>query len=97
MKIKSVTQGNAYCVKTDEDGWNEYTRYSANNWTVRMGESDESIYETQELEAAFQAQWLASNGEGLETHKCRLCGNVSEWHFGCIHGGMLIHSAHKDQ
>jgi hypothetical protein len=29
-----------------------------------------------------QADWLASNGEGLGTYKCRLCRNVSEWHFG---------------
>jgi hypothetical protein len=41
-----------------------------------------------------QAYWLASNGDGLGTYKCRLCGNVSEWHFGIIPGAMLIYSAH---
>jgi hypothetical protein len=41
-----------------------------------------------------QAYWLASNGEGLGTYKCSLCGNVSEWHFGIIPGAMLIYSAH---
>lgn len=41
-----------------------------------------------------QAYWLTSNGEGLGTYKCKLCGNVSEWHFGIIPGAMLIYSAH---
>jgi hypothetical protein len=41
-----------------------------------------------------QACWLASNDEGLGTYKCKLCGNVSEWHFGIIPGAMLIYSAH---
>jgi hypothetical protein len=42
-----------------------------------------------------QAYWLASNGDGLGTYKCRLCGNVSEWHFGVIPGAMLIWSSHS--
>ena len=37
-----------------------------------------------------QAYWLASNGEGLGTYKCRLCGNVSEWHFGIAPVAVLI-------
>ena len=41
-----------------------------------------------------QAYWLANNGEGLGTYKCRLCGNVSEWHFGIAPVAVLIYSAH---
>lgn len=41
-----------------------------------------------------QAHWLASNGDGLGTYKCRLCGNVSEWHFGIAPVAVLIYSAH---
>ena len=43
-----------------------------------------------------QAYWLASNGDGLGTYKCRLCGNVSEWHFGIAPVAMLIYSAHTN-
>jgi len=42
-----------------------------------------------------QACWLASNGEGLGTYKCRLCGNVSEWHFGIAPVAVLIWSSHS--
>jgi hypothetical protein len=38
---------------------------------------------------------LASNGDGLEAYKCRLCGNVSEWHFGIAPVAVLIYSAHN--
>jgi hypothetical protein len=43
-----------------------------------------------------QAYWIASNGDGLGTYKCRLCGTVSEWHFGNIPGAMLIYSANTE-
>jgi hypothetical protein len=42
-----------------------------------------------------QAYWLDSNGEGLGTYKCRLCGNVSEWHFGITPVAVLIWSSHS--
>jgi len=41
-----------------------------------------------------QAYWLASNGEGLGTYKCRVCGNVSEWHFGIAPVAVLLSSSH---
>ena len=41
-----------------------------------------------------QAYWLASNGEGLGTYKCRVCGNVSEWHFGIAPVAVLLWSSH---
>ncbi len=43
-----------------------------------------------------QAHWLASNGDGLGTYKCRLCGNVSEWNFGITPGALLIWSSHTE-
>lgn len=43
-----------------------------------------------------QAYWLESNGEGLGTYKCRLCGNVSEWNFGIAPGPILIRSTHAN-
>ena len=55
MNIKSTKSTTIHFVETDEDGYTLYTRYSADNWTVRMGESDESVYDCDELEAAFQA------------------------------------------
>ena len=39
-----------------------------------------------------QAYWLASNGEGLGTYKCKVCGNVSEWRFGIAPCPVLIYS-----
>ena len=54
MNIKSAESTTVHFVETDDDGYTLYTRYSADNWTVRMGESDESVYDCAELEAAFQ-------------------------------------------
>jgi len=42
-----------------------------------------------------QAYWLASNGDGLGTYKCRLCGNVSEWYFGIAPVAVLVWSSHS--
>lgn len=37
------------------DDCNEYDRYSADCWKWVVGESVESVYDTKELEEAFQA------------------------------------------
>lgn len=42
-----------YQVITDEE-YNQYTRYSDNCWTVTIGESDEPVYDCEELEMEFQ-------------------------------------------
>ena len=55
MNIKSVTPQTVHFVETDGGDIYQYTRYGANSWTVRMGESDEQVYDCEELEAAFQA------------------------------------------
>ena len=41
-----------------------YTRYGADNWTVRMGESDETLYNCEEIETLYQ-EWLAKNESGI--------------------------------
>lgn len=54
MKIEEITKAEIHFVTTDEEDYYEYTRYSATNWTVRMGESDEPVYDCKELESMFQ-------------------------------------------
>jgi len=53
--IKEVTKAEVYFVTTDEKDCCEYTRYSPEVWTVKMGDSDESLYDCQELEGLFQS------------------------------------------
>jgi len=58
MKITKVTKIVCFLIETDEESWNEYTRYGADNWTVTMGESDEQLYDCKEIENLYQ-EWLA--------------------------------------
>ena len=51
--IKEITKKEIYKVITDEE-YNQYTRYSANCWTVTIGESDEPVYDCEELEIEFK-------------------------------------------
>ena len=55
MTTIRVSEIKVHIVETDEKEFNTYTRYNPANWTVRMGESDEQVYDCKELEAAFQA------------------------------------------
>ena len=55
MKIKDVTKSTVYYVTTDEDEFYEYVRHSAIGWGVVMGESEEPVYDCEELEDLFQA------------------------------------------
>lgn len=55
MEIKGITKAEIHFVTTDEGDYYEYTRYSSTNWTVRMGESDEPVYNCEELEDMFQS------------------------------------------
>ena len=47
-------------VETDEPEYNEYTRWGPECWTVRMGESDEQVYDTESLELEYQ-RYVAKN------------------------------------
>lgn len=56
-QIEDVTELKVHIVQTNECF---YTRYSADNWSIRLGESDESHYDCDEIEGLFQA-WLKEN------------------------------------
>lgn len=58
MKIKEVTKIICFLIETDDEYRNEYTRYSEDNWTVRIGESDEPLHNCEEIESLYQ-DWLA--------------------------------------
>ena len=52
--IKGIEKSEIYYVTTDDEDYNEYIRYSSSSWMVRIGESEEPIYDCDELEKAFQ-------------------------------------------
>lgn len=54
MKIKEVITSVEVSITTDEEEYNEYVRYSADNWYVWMGESLEPQYSCDEQEKAYQ-------------------------------------------
>lgn len=63
MKVIEISRHVVYYLETDEEDLNFFTRYSADNWSVRMGESDEPVYNNEtvaELETAFQ-RWVNRN------------------------------------
>jgi hypothetical protein len=45
MKITEITKETIFQVHTEDCDYYSYTRHSADNWTVRMGESDEQLYD----------------------------------------------------
>lgn len=55
MKIVKAIRKVIHFVETDEKSYRDHTRYGPDSWTVRMGESDEQVYDCAELEEAFQA------------------------------------------
>ena len=63
MKIVEITRSTCYYVYTDGEGWNNYRRNGKDCWEVLMGESWETIYETESIEALFQKEFLL-RGEG---------------------------------
>jgi hypothetical protein len=54
MKIDSITHISATQVITDESEFNEYIRYGQDCWYIRMGESEEPVYNSIELERLYQ-------------------------------------------
>ena len=57
MKITEVTKVICFFIETDDEDNYMYNRYDANNWTVRMGESDEPLYNCDEIEKLYQ-EWI---------------------------------------
>lgn len=53
MEIITVERRSYHYIETDESEFFNYVRYSPDCWMVRMGESDEPMYDCEGLEAAF--------------------------------------------
>jgi len=60
MKIVNAEKSIVFYVETDEKELNRYTRHSSCSWTVIMGESDEPVYDCEDLEKLFQ-EWVSQN------------------------------------
>jgi hypothetical protein len=56
MKVISAEKYEAEIVEVEDPGstWTTYERSSSDNWQIRMGESWESHYDCEEVEAAYQ-------------------------------------------
>jgi len=55
MKVLNVTEVTEHFVETDQEEFDGYYRRSKRgDWEVRMGESWEPHYNSEEIEAAFQ-------------------------------------------
>lgn len=52
--IKEIEKSEIYYVTTDDEDYNEYIRYSSSRWMVIIGESEEPVYDCDELEEEFQ-------------------------------------------
>ena len=55
MRVISIRAVMTEIVETDEKEWPTYRRFSPGVWENLMGESWESYYCNEELEAAYQA------------------------------------------
>jgi hypothetical protein len=74
MKITSIKQATCHIVETDgEHDDNFFIRHSADNWSVRMGDSDESLWPSDEMEEEFQKALEASKTK-WDDIKCTKCG-----------------------
>ena len=79
MEITKITKHEVYFVETDEKEYNHHTGYSPDNWTVRMGESDEPTSMDGELEPLFQMGLNRQNGgQWVKCPKCDGQGTVSK-------------------
>ena len=65
MKIVEIIRSTCHYVYTEggDDDWNNYRRNGKDCWEVLMGESWETVYDTDEIEAEFQKEFLL-HGEG---------------------------------
>lgn len=61
MRITEAHKIKGHHVETDETDYNQYTRYGPDCWFVTMGESDEPVYDCEEIEALFQAYIQSDN------------------------------------
>ena len=75
MKITEVTKIVCFLIETDDEDNYMYTRYGADNWTARMGESDEPLYSCEEIETLYQ-EWLAKNVRKCESNSINNINNI---------------------
>lgn len=54
MQIRDVNEIQGHIVDTDDKPWGQYIRYGYDCWYLSMGESDEPVYNCEELEKTFQ-------------------------------------------
>jgi len=54
MRIIKITPVKIIRVETDEDGFNRYLRNAPDKWYCEMGDSNEAVYEYEELEDLYQ-------------------------------------------
>lgn len=59
MKITNIAEFKGHHIETDEGEHYQYTRYAPDIWVVRMGESDEPVYDCEGMEALFQEKLRA--------------------------------------
>lgn len=55
MRVISIEPSYSEVIETDADEWPTYRRYGPDNWENLMGESWETVFDTERLEAAYQA------------------------------------------
>lgn len=58
MKIVSFSREVVYFIETDESNDSSYIRYDSDNWMRRIGESEETVFDCEELENQFQLKLL---------------------------------------
>lgn len=63
IEIEEIREFTAHRVETQD---NTYTRYSSMCWTIVMGESEEPVYDCEELEKAYQNHILKTEIKGKE-------------------------------
>lgn len=54
MKILEIKEVTCFSVTTDEELYCQYYRYGADAWYLTMGESDEPVYNCEEIERLYQ-------------------------------------------
>jgi len=62
MRIVEVQKKTIHFVETDDEHINLYIRYDYNNWSVRLGESEEPVYDEKlliKLETLFK-DWMSN-------------------------------------
>lgn len=63
MKIEDIIELKIFKVRVSNGQFEYYIRYSADNWFVTMGQSEEPVYNCKSLEELFQ-RFIVDNPGG---------------------------------